>query len=288
MRRTQISRSVKTIDRSRVHGEKFNNITEFYKFLETHPIKDEFKKYGDEPSSVTGTWEWTGTESYEAATRLLLHGDPEAKSRIDQSGYKATLRNVNRTERKRTTVLAPCGFLPHVPNFLAGRPNNMFAQRIQMQRKKVLNVAYNTGACGGTDAVEMLNAASDVLSAIIRCEAGGVRINLWSVAIAKSGGDYAVSAIKIKDSAQHIDLLKMAYPMTSPSMHRRHVFRFREVLPGLPSKFADGYGMTTNDDDECEQCLKYLGIECDAILGFYKCKDWSQEQIMEYITSVNK
>lgn len=276
-----------TIDRSQVHGERFESITDFYKYLEDGKTQPEFDRYG-EPDSFSNSWSFTGTQNYAEATDLLLHGDPDAKNRIDNSGVKATIRHINRVERQRTTVLAPCGFLPHVPNFLAGRPNNMLAERMTLKRKKVLTVAYNVAALGSASAEDMLNTASNVLSAILRCEAGGVRINLWAVAISGKHGHYAVTAIKIKDSGQHIDVLKMAYPMTHPSMHRRHVFRFREVLPGLPSNFAYGYGSTTTDAKIMDDCLSYLGINCDAILGFYQCQDMSQEQIMQEITTVNK
>lgn len=276
-----------TIDRSQVFGEKFSNVAEFYDYIESHPIKDEFKRYG-EPSSIDGSWDWTGTRSYEDATSLLLNGDPDAKRLIDGSGVAANMRQVNRVEMQRTTVLAPCGFLPHVPNFLAGRPNNMIAERVTIKRKKVINVAYNIAALGSASSTDMLNAAINVLNAILRCEAGGLRINLWAVAISSSRKNYAVTAVRIKDSRQYIDVMKMAYPMTNPSMFRRHVFRFREVLPDLPTSFADGYGCTVSDVDIMHACLEHLNIDVDAVFGFYQANSMSQEQIMDLITQVNK
>ena len=267
-----------------VYGKKFNNITEFYDYLCAGTTQSAFNKYGTPSSLEKGRISWTGTNDYEQASDLLLHGDPDAKRRIDQKGVANVAQKVNHMENKPATYLSPCGFLPHVPNFLAGVPNNMISERNEPQRKRVLTVCYNIAALGDADADEMQQVASDVLSAILKIEAGGVRVNLWAVAISSSGADNVVTAVKIKDSVQHIDLLKMAYPLTHPSMFRRHVFRFREILPGLPSKFADGYGCTVRDTDRMKQCVRHLGIQADAVLGFYSCRYRSYEDIIDMIT----
>lgn len=275
-----------------VYGRKFDHITEFYDYLSNGERQWPWRDHYTE-SSKDGSYSWTGTRSYEEASDLLLHGDPDAKRRIDNKGVANMMNKVNHMEKQRNTYLSPCGFLPHVPNFLAGRPNSMIAERMELKRKRVLTVCYNVAALGGEDANEMQQVASDVLSAILKIESGGVRVNLWAVAISSSLNairekDYVCTAVKIKDSNQHIDLLKMAYPLTHPSMFRRHVFKFREVLPGLPSHFAPGYGCTEQDGDRMAQCVKHLGIQADAVLGFYMCRGWSYEQIIEKITGSNK
>lgn len=275
-----------------VYGRKFDHITEFYDYLcagtRQQPWVDTYTE-----SSKDGSYDWTGTRSYEEASDLLLHGDPDAKQRIDKKGVAKMMNRVNHMEKQRNTYLSPCGFLPHVPNFIAGRPNSMVAERMELKRKKVLTVCYNVAALGGESAEQMQQVASDVLSAILKIESGGVRVNLWAVAISSSRNamrerDYVCTAVKIKDSNQHIDLLKMAYPLTHPSMFRRHVFKFREVLPGLPSHFAPGYGCTEQDGDRMAQCVKHLGIQADAVLGFYMCRDMSYETIIEMITTPKK
>lgn len=270
-----------------VYGKKFNNITEFNDYLSNGKTQPAFAKYGEPSSFETGQFaeSWTGTSDYSEATNLLLNGDPDAKRRIDRKGVANVAQKVNHMDKKPATYLSPCGFLPHVPNFLAGVPNNMIAERNEPQRKRVLTVCYNIAALGGVDANDMQQVASDVLSAILKIEAGGVRVNLWAVAISSKRLDYVVTAVKIKDSLQHLDLLKMAYPLTHPSMFRRHVFRFREILPGLPSGFGDGYGCTVQDIDKMEQCVKRLGIQADAVLGFYSCQNKSYEQIIDMITN---
>lgn len=275
-----------------VYGRKFDHITEFYDYLCAGTRQQAWVDTYTE-SSKDGSYDWTGTRSYEEASDLLLHGDPDAKRRIDEKGVAKMLNKVNHMEKQRNTYLGPCGFLPHVPNFIAGRPNSMVAERMELKRKKVLTVCYNVAAPGGESASDMQQVASDVLSAILKIESGGVRVNLWAVAISSSRNskrerDYVCTAVKIKDSNQHIDLLKMAYPLTHPSMFRRHVFKFREVLPDLPSHFAPGYGCTEQDGDRMAQCVKHLGIQADAVLGFYMCRDMSYETIIEMITTPKK
>lgn len=287
MRRGQNNGSGTTIDRSQVYGERFDSITQFEHAISTREITSAFSY--DPSSQKTGDYrhEWTGTKDYDEANNLLLYGDAESKARIDDKGVASVIKQTTRTERQRMTVLSPCGFLPHVPNFLAGRPNNMLSERITLKRKKVINVCYNIVGSASVDANDLQNEAANALSAILIAERHGVRINLWAVEVTSEGGNYEVMAIKIKDSAQHIDLLKMAYPLTHPSMLRRHGFKFKETLAGLPSGFAHGYGRPEYDDNKIKQCLSYIGVDVDAILSYKKCQTMGREDMINEITQVN-
>lgn len=278
-----------TIRRSQVYGEAYPNISAFYERLEggtTQPAFDSDSLSSQREGDFG--WEFSGTKTYADATDLLINGDAESKKRVAENGVAAILKQPQKDERRRQRVLSPCGFLPHVPNYLAGRPNNMIAERVRLVRKKVVTVAYNIAVNCDVTASDMQQAAADVLSAILKCERGGVRVNLYAISISKSSNKYCAFAIKIKDSAQHIDLLKMAYPMTHPSMLRRHEFRYTETQPGLPDSFACGYGSAVSRRGDVREVLSHIGVEADAVLSYYDVTNMTHQQIMDEITGQNK
>ena len=72
--------------------------------------------------------------------------------------------------------------------------------------------------------------------------------------------------MKIKDSGQHMDVLKMALPMMSRAMNRRFGFRFRETMTGLKRAWANGYGSSLRGTDFCD-FLNDNGVKYDVALS---------------------
>lgn len=288
MKRGQKNGSGKTIDRSRVFGDAYPNIAAFYERLESGQVQPAFETHQASQNEGDMAIEFTKTATYDEATDLLLNGDEDSKKRIAENGVAAILKQPQKDERVRQRVLSPCGFFPHVPNAIAGRPNSMIAERTQKVRKRVVTVAYNLAVNCNISAEDMQQAAADVVAAILKCEKSGVRVNLYAVSVTKDGGDYCAFAIKIKDSAQHLDLLKMAYPLTHPSMLRRHEFRYTETQPGLPDSFRFGYGYAESKRETVEQVLSCIGVTADSVLSYYDVHTMTHQQIMDEITGQNK
>lgn len=223
----------------------FDSLGQFSRYLAEGTVQP---KYTSSQVSMTAGADWTGTDSWEQAENLLQYGDKEAADKILSEGFEAVRSHGQMARRQVYT--SPVGFAPHVPNYIAGRPNNMINCRQVRQPSPVINVVYNISNNGGVSSEAMRRAAISLLAALYNIECSGTRVNLFLCDISKwpSRGEYLGWTIKIKSASQPFDILKMAYPMTNTSMLRRHSFRFTEVTPHE----CGDYGSAVHDAN----CLK--------------------------------
>jgi hypothetical protein len=84
-----------------------------------------------------------------------------------------------------------------------------------------------------------------VLETILKLEQDGYRVNLFKMIGSSSGNRNILGFIKMKDDKERINLKKLMFPMTHPSMQRRIDFYFRECY-GLVDVTGDGYGSQRN------------------------------------------
>ena len=120
---------------------KFDSVEEFSNWIQVTPQTEKGKEFNQ---SVTNSYRFTGTESFEEAQNILKCGDKENADKII-----ATIRKIKAqgkgTETRNKLYNSPCGFMPIVPKVLAGDPQNMLAIKKQTYKStKVLNIAYNT------------------------------------------------------------------------------------------------------------------------------------------------
>jgi hypothetical protein len=260
----------------------FNSITEFAQYLDG---KEETEKFKYMPASRFGTQEFTKTENYDDAHKRLMFGDAELQKKIEEAGVRSTKMNLRKMQNRRVVYPSVVGFAPHVPNYIAGVPTSMINARTKKIRQKVINVFYDFG-CAWTEKTEtIIKAAAEFVSACMMIEAGGVRLNIYTGrTVMNSEGrkrQYNMLAIKIKESGQQFDTLKMVYPLIHPSMLRRHVCKYMEVTEGLDD-FHDGYGRCVINRKEADEVIK-KATKAEVILSFDMCKYMTAEDIMKAI-----
>lgn len=233
--------------------KKFEGLNEFERYLNESPVQPNYKESYNQSSQKkeSGFRNWYGTHSWTEAQNLFAHGDTKIAKEIE-GGVVDTVRNSKRM--KATLKTAVVGFMPHVPNFIAGRPNSMITVIKQPKKASVVTVVYNMSVNAGVTPEAIKRAAIKTLSAVKMLEDSGTRVNLYICDISIGwDGDTIGWAMKIKSSGQHLDILKTAYPLCHPSMLRRHSFRFTEVTPqnfGVCS-----YGKASEDVTElCNEC----------------------------------
>lgn len=235
--------------------KKFDNVTEFISYLRRpcNPI------FSVRMSEMTDDPSWSGSATYEAADNLLKYGDKESLKRIQKASQKLQVSGGGYKTRRRVTT-SVVGFVPHIPNYLQGKPDcmiNIITERIKSP--KVVNILYNRSVSADISAEEIAEAGAKILSYVASLESQGYRVNLHTLAIAKWDNEVHATIIRIKSSDQHLDPLKVAYPLVHASMHRRHIFRCREVSEELKSRgWADGYGCTIYDEGVARRYLKGL------------------------------
>lgn len=253
-------------------------------YLEGAEINNVFK--GKTLSSESYDAEFTGTGSYQEACDMMLQGDRANAEKIKA----AILKNVRQAAvsgTKTRQISAVCGGTVNVPATLIGLPKSMKrVQKIKLSSgSKVISICYNNSASADVTAGEKIEVSAALVSAVAALEKKGYRVNLYTgcAAYLKARGDveYIANFVKVKDSGQYMDFLKLAYPLINPSFQRRHSFRFRETVPGPKGGWWCGYGYTVTDAKTTEKLAREAGLNLQKIVTFYDLKGLDAETIAE-------
>ena len=197
-------------------------------------------------SSKTNSKTFTGTSSYDEATKMLANGyieilgqlkdDVKSKSKISAK-YAADVAHP-------IPHAAIVGYTPCVPNAILGLPNSMISvDRVPMKRK-TLSIIYVTGANAGTEAEYFSTAGAALLSAINIIEKSGIQTQL-KLAFFPSEEDDEVTfpTVTVKNYGERYSLQKISFPLAHPSMFRRIGFKWLETTPDITKKgYKIGYG----------------------------------------------
>lgn len=257
----------------------FANMTEYHRYLQNGVVQDGFKEY---QASQEGSEDFTGTKDYAEADKLYLQGDSETAKKIDkQEGITAMIKKYAAQKPMMKKFVSVAGFMPHVPNFIAGVPVNMIAAKRTKVKERVTDVVLNMMIDCGVTVDEIVRTMVELFKAIMMIESNGTRVNVFSAELSKcrSGKQYAGMCVKIKNATQPIDIVKMVYPLVNPSMLRRHNFRFLEVTEGVDPQFNHGYGMVL---DECTNVLKKQ-LKDKHVIDFYKIRNRKSDEIVKII-----
>lgn len=262
--------------------KKFESLTAFEHYLQTNELQPYFAAYPT--SQVKKDYEdsFYGTKSWDDAEDLMLHGDKESAKRIEDGGIAKERAKIKLSDTRRQLFHDVAGVMPHVPNYIAGVPACMVNVKQVRAKFKVITLVYNISVNGDVNAEDMRDVAIKMLSAIMRIESNGVRVNLYVCDISDTAKQQIGWLLKIKNSGQHLDVIKTAYPLTNPSMLRRHSFRFTEITKGVHKAFASGYGSANRRADEL---LKACGLRDAKVLSYYKMRGQTTEQITKDILS---
>lgn len=246
----------------------YNDTTSFLNELEKAKVVGQWKKQGRECSQEEGghRTEFTTTRSYKEAQDLFKYGDRANFEKLQAAGLKDTNGAQIGMKKQRQLYTAVTGHAAHVPNYIAGIPTAMIAQRQVKVRQKVVNIIYDCTTPCSTDADEIVEACVELLNYVSQVEAAGVRVNLYVSTFTDMKGDKKRAdgfIVKVKDSAQYIDLLKIAYPIVNPSFLRRHSFRWLETTPGVPYSHNYGYHIS---EDRIKKAVGETGIDGGIII----------------------
>lgn len=228
---------------------------------------------------------WSGTKTYQEARTLLVDGDEKSAELIRKYGAIHT--------PKRTHVNVPIpvasvyGFRPHIPNYLAGIPEDMWSTKQVPIKKKIITIVIAEAVCFTWTSKELADVNAKVVSAIKMIENGGVRVNLYTLFASRKNNEEIGALIKVKEAGRNISIEKMAYTMVNPAFFRRHYFRFLETRKELADEnWPYGYG-APGSLDMCEEMLKEEGFKYHYLCHITSLKDYSPEQIKELFEEGN-
>lgn len=246
----------------------YNNLTQWRAELDTAPTSRLFLD-GDCRSQEVSTHrtKFTGTKDYQAADNLLINGDKKSTKLLKECSAPARVNNTGTKPRPRTAVV---GYLPHIPNYLAGRPDSMITTDTIKVKQKIMTVIINGSVPGFMSAKDTAAACANVVSAIKAIESAGQRVNIYLYLGTHAAAEQAAAIIKIKDSGAALQLTKIAYPLINPSMLRRHFFKFIETREYLTDReFIYGYGQI-DEEREATRLLRDSNIRYNKYLQIYE------------------
>lgn len=258
--------------------EKFESISAFQRAISTRKVHEFYEEIF---ASANGKSSFTKTESYEEAENLLSHGDKDTAAKL--IGCNENGKRMN--EAKKSTIYnSPIGFVPNIPNYLSGRPDNMFAVKAQTYKScKVLNVCVNASTCCKTDSNDILSFNQKLLNVVYTLEKRGYRLNLYvgDIAYYDKSDNMGACFVKVKDSGKLLNVTNVAYPLSNPSFARRHLFRWLETNG---ETFARNYGVVASDKKNKDVIRRlFPNVKNISLLSTENMLYYSESEIMNVI-----
>lgn len=221
--------------------EEFEDINSLLRVINSRK-KNSIMEYED--SSQSGTKDFTGTESYDEAVKLIRTGYVDILKDV-----KEKLSEITRQNKKYDSGFRPMpknsiiGYVPNVPNAIRNIPESMINTNIVPQKRKTLSIVYSIeGNC--SEATEFfIKTGTILLAAINTIEKSGAQVKL-SVAFMTASAEDEITCptVVIKNYGQRLDLQKVCFPLAHPSMLRRIGFKWLETTPQITAPFNCGYG----------------------------------------------
>lgn len=240
----------------RIVKEHFDSIHQLLNVLKTRP--NNFEMHGRN-KSTTNDKEFTGTQNWKEAVELFENGYSEVLEKI-KGGVIKNL-NTNQIENRRHVRTGVIGYAPHVPNAILNLPNSMIYTEHQPQKVKAISIYYAPTANCNTSTETFIDAGIAMLSAVNMLEKSGVRVNLNIVFFDGANmydSELTFATVKVKDYKEHMDILKLCFPVVHPSLFRRFGFKWLETSPDIKESGWEGcYG---HESERMDNVLKKKAI----------------------------
>lgn len=217
---------------------EFNSLNEFYNYICETPFNDTFRF--QEHASVTGSDSFTGTSSFEEAVDLFKYGWKDGSKKLTKklNAKQKAMQPIMKAKNKRDVA----GYQVIVPSYLSGDPMSMINKKMVHVKQKVITLNKTIAYPCKVTKDEIEEESIKAFQLIKKVEAQGMRVNLNIV----SGFDVSdmriIVKIKVKNSTEKLNISKLAFPLVHPSMLRRLLFRFLEVVPKASKKYVYYYG----------------------------------------------
>lgn len=225
---------------------EFKSIGEFENFINTTPLNDVCRWH--KLDSVSSDVKWTGTQSFEEAMKLLKTGWDDMAKKLE-TRLALEKQTIQQTTKQRMQYDV-AGFQASVPRYLQGIPQSMVNTKRVPQKQKVITLVKNISYNSGISAEQIIENSVKALTIVKKIEAQGIRVNLDTIWIVRHNDEEVICRVRIKSAGERLNISKVAFPLVNPSMLRRLMFRFLEVVPEITMKsWTFGYGSPVMSKD---------------------------------------
>lgn len=221
-----------------VYYETFPDI---YRFMDTINRRANNDKFGTS-SQKKSTDGWSGSVTYAEAVDMFSHGLPDVCEKM-QCELKTFAARANIVTNKRTPQRYYYGYAPNIPAAIIGLPKSMYRIHKTPQKTKTIGILFDSSQNCSTDAETLRNAGEAVLKLVYMLERAGYRVQLDIIPFCTEDSNREfIAVVNLKQYSQHMDILKLSFPVTSPAMFRRFGFKWAEGIPGIRGDKAFCYG----------------------------------------------
>lgn len=194
--------------------------------------------------------DWSGTKNMQDALDLAENG--WKKGAEDVENMKRRIDAVHPVS-PRLVRHSVAGVTPNIARAVAGNPENMRVPDLTKSRKKpTITIVSNMSANCGVSGHAITNRAAAVCALIDRIESKGYSVEVISTATSRGGswdgevGFNSAVSIRLNESHQPVDIVRMAFGLGHSSMFRRFVF----TEWGTHSSCKRGLGMGLGSHEE--------------------------------------
>lgn len=235
--------------------EEFGSINALIKSFYDRGVNEVYR--GERCFSKTGGESFTRTESFDHAMELLTGGWDEPLSQMKTQTARHIVTNT--TSHRARPENAVIGYTPNVPNAILGLPDSMINTTRVPQKVRAVTLIYTITVNCGYNQDDIYKAGLCFLNVVNSLEIQGYRVKVLVEPFCghQEREEHVCFRVNVKDWRQPLDLKKLAFPLSHPSMFRRIGFRWLETTPKLNRRgWIRGYGQAFTNDYEDIQGLK--------------------------------
>lgn len=217
---------------------EFKTISEFYKYITDTPINSVFSN--KELASVSRGKNFTGTDSFEEATGLLLNGWSEMSNILTQK-FKANSISCGQNFKQKN-IYDVVGYQPCVPRYLQGVPTSMIRKVNVPVKNRVITITKSCSYSAKFETEQIVEESIKFLQLVRKIEQQGTKCNINIILGSGSGYHEEYVKVCIKNANERLNISKVSFPLVHPSMLRRIFLRYIEVSQTITSGYKRGYG----------------------------------------------
>lgn len=137
-------------------------------------------------------------------------------SRVDISSVRKVQSAVNKSVTQEKTVRKTyndvVGYMPNVPRYVMGLPDNMRAEKRVVHKSKIVNVYIDCTVPWYVGSDELEEACTRLVEEVLGLEKGGYRVNLTAMFTSAMSGELAFVGVKIKGANEPLNLARVLFP----------------------------------------------------------------------------